>query len=464
VYEFRERRCSRFKISKGQTFRGQELIIKNNPTVFSLTERRVKMMKSFFAILTLFVFLFSLGMVSKATAQDRPWVLGVTVPLTGAYADEAEDQVRAATLAVEEINAAGGILGRKIKMVVEDTRLKPDIAVQKARKLIEKDGVHVIVGEVSSGNTVAMAAETQKANVFHMGMAGSDDATGKNCHRHFFTVDPSAHQMAYGTMSVFLDEIKGPKKWVFITSDYTWGHTSYNGAIRALKERNATEVGNILSPLACPDYTPYLTKAMQSGAEVLGGIVYGGDQQKLLTQANEFGLKKKMQIVMIVGCQSANWASGPDVMEGIYAGLPWDWNIPYPHAKELGEKCLKRFGSPPAWSASQVYASIIVAFDVIRRTGNPPEKFNADLCVWLTEGLKYKVTKGWEQFRECDHRAIQEFFVGVGKNKKEMKNKFDMFKIVGHVTGPKLMLTCPETQCKLEPYTNLDKKTIWIEQ
>jgi ABC-type branched-subunit amino acid transport system substrate-binding protein len=412
-------------------------------------------------VLSLAVMMCVMGMAFKADAAGKPWVLGVIAPLTGPYADESEDQVRSATLAMDELNAAGGILGREIKMVVEDNRMKPSITIQKTRKLIEEDGVHVLVGGVSSSCALARNAEVQKYNVLNFGMAGTNDATGKACHRHFLTANPSATQMASGAASVFFEKFPHLKKWFFITADYSWGHTCYEYASKAVEKRGGTVVGNILSPLGCPDFTPYLTKAMQSGADVVDGIVYGADQQKLLTQAYELGLKKKMKIVMSVGCQTANYACGPTVMEGVYVGLPWDWSVPYPNARAYAEKCLKRFGRPPAWSPSNVYTSVIVGFDAVRRAGKPPEDFNAELCIWLLEGHRYRVTKGWEEIRACDHRAIQEYFVAVGKNEKQMENKWDMFEIIGTLNGPELMRTCEEAGCTLEPFTQLEKEGVW---
>ena len=232
---------------------------------------------------------------SHVLAEEK-MVVGVLCPLTGPYSFEAEGQANFAQLAAEEINAAGGVLGRKMEIVVEDTMLKPGIGVQKARKLIDQ-GVKYLTGGVSSSVVLAVSKVANEAGVLHLGIGGSNDLTGENCNKHHFNMDTAAYQMATGTGAIVVDQLKLPKDWFCITADYTWGHTCLDSVKRMLGKRGGKVVGNIMVPITEQDFSSALTKAMASNAPVLCVIVYGSGQGKVLQQAHEFGLKNKMKIV-----------------------------------------------------------------------------------------------------------------------------------------------------------------------
>lgn len=127
----------------------------------------------------------SMGFPAIVQAQgDQPVKLGVDNPLTGTYAITGRNELHGMELAVEQINAKGGILGRPAKLIVEDsTSGDAGVAVQKARKLIDRDKVDFLVGNVNSGLTMAMSAVAYEKGVFLMDPGGhADPITGKECH------------------------------------------------------------------------------------------------------------------------------------------------------------------------------------------------------------------------------------------------------------------------------------------
>src|SRR4051812_22020233 len=95
--------------------------------------------------------------IIKARAQQTPLRIGLVDPLTGVYAAVANNEVMGAKLAVEQINAKGGIMGRPIELLVEDSANDVGTGVQKARKLIERDQVTFLIGDVNSGIAQAIA-------------------------------------------------------------------------------------------------------------------------------------------------------------------------------------------------------------------------------------------------------------------------------------------------------------------
>ena len=395
----------------------------------------------FMVLIVAAVFLFS----NQAVRAEEKIVVGVLCPLTGPYSFEAESEANFALLAAEEINAAGGVMGRKIEIVVEDTMLKPGIGVQKARKLIDK-GVKYLTGGVSSSVVLAISKVANEAGVLHMGIGGSNSLTGKYCNKHHFNLDTAAYQMATGTGSVVVDELGLPKEWYCITADYTWGHTCLESVKKMLQKRGGKVVGNIMVPIREQDFSSALTKAAASGAPVLGVIVYGTGQGKLLQQAHEFGLKKKMKIVVVASDLTVATVTGGEAIQGVYLGMPWYWNIQNPVTIALNKRYVAKYGKPAAWPGAQVYDSVRVMAMAMEKA----KSFDVAKLIPVLEGMKFQTSKSPEQIRACDHRAIQDWYVGIGKAPGEMKSKWDVMKIIGKVGGEGIMDTCAETGCQMK--------------
>lgn len=404
----------------------------------------VDMIKRFGCFVILVVAVCLVGYASQVQAKDKIKI-GLLTPLTGPYSFEAQGEVNFAKLAAEELNASGGILGRQVQIVVEDTMLRPGIGVQKAGMLIEK-GVKFLTGGVSSAVVLAVSKTAQQAGVLHMGIGGSNALTGSGCNRYFFDLDTAGYQMAMGTGAVVLDQLKLPKKWFCITADYTWGHTCLDSVKKMLAQRGGEVVGNIMVPIRETDFSSAITEAMASKAPVLCVIVYGAGQGKCLQQAYDFGLKKKMKIVVVASDLTIATVAGQKAVEGVYLGMPWYWNIQEPTTIALNKRYVAKYGKPSAWPGAQEYDSIKVLAKAIEET----KSLEVNRLIPVLEGMEFQTSKGPEKIRACDHRAIQEYYVGIGKSPNEMANKWDVMNIVGKVGGEKIMYTCKETGCNMK--------------
>ena len=158
---------------------------------------------------------------------DTPIKIGLDNPLTGTYAAVGKNELIGCQLAVDQINAKNGILGRKIELLVEDsTSGDAGTAVQKARKLIERDNVDFLVGNVNSALAQAMAQVSNEKGVLHVVPGGhTDPITGADCKWNVFRVCNTT-RMEANAVSSLLFETYG-KKWHFITPDYAFGHTLF---------------------------------------------------------------------------------------------------------------------------------------------------------------------------------------------------------------------------------------------
>ena len=238
---------------------------------------------------------FASPFVIKARAEE-PIKFGLDDPFTGTYAELGKNEQIGCELAIEEINAKGGILGRQAMLVSEDsTSTDTGTAVQKAHKLIERDKVDFLLGNVNSAMALAIGEVSNQAKILHIVTGGHTDAvTGTDCHWNVFRVCNTTRMETNSVSKLLFD--KFGKKWYFITPDYAFGHTLQQGFEASLKKFGGTEVGASLTPLGATDYSSFLIKAQAADPDVIIFLTAGQDAVNSLKQAVQFGLEKKFHI------------------------------------------------------------------------------------------------------------------------------------------------------------------------
>src|SRR5262249_3892813 len=238
--------------------------------------------------------LFSPPILSFAQGET-PIKIGMHDPLTGTYAAEGESEVRGAKMALAEINAKGGLLGRKLDLVIEDDAANAGLAAEKAHKLIEQDKVSLLMGAVSSATALSVNQVAHDKGMVYMVTGGhTDPVTGSQCHWTTFRVCTTTYMLAAGLAETLYKKFGG--KWYFITPDYAFGHTLQESYAKLLKQMGGTVLGNSLSPLGTTDFSSYLIKAQQSKPDVLINLCDGQDLVNSMKQAAQFGLMKKFPI------------------------------------------------------------------------------------------------------------------------------------------------------------------------
>ena len=270
--------------------------------------------------------------------------IGMVDPLTGAYAAPAGNEVMGARLAVEQINAKGGILGRQVELLVEDSANDVGTGVQKARKLIERDQVNFMIGDVNSAVAAAIAQVTAEKKILHIVSGGhTDSITGKDCKWNVFRVCNTTRMEANSVSSVLFS--KYGKKWHFITPDYAFGHTLYDACTDNLKKLGGSVTGNELTPLGTTDFSAYLIKARAANPDVMILVVQGSDMINCLKQ----------------------WCSSASTSRSMSPERSRSWNrLPRCHRKRAsGSGCSNGTGSsrasPASTSSSPTFARSIAA-------------------------------------------------------------------------------------------------------
>ncbi len=264
---------------------------------------------------------------------ETPIKVGMVDPITGVYAAVAKSEVEGAQLALAQITAKGGILGRPVELLVEDSANDVGTGVQKTRKLIDRDGVDFVLGDVNSAIAYAMAQVTSEKKKLHIVPGGhTDPITGKDCRWNVFRVCNTTAMDSNAIADTLIE--KFGNKWYFLTPDYAYGHTLQAGFEKKLKEHGGTSAGDLL-PIGTVDFSAALIKAKSFGPQVLIDIMGSQDQVNSLKQFVQFGLDKSMAVGGALFELESILAVPNEARIGWWT-MEWYWDQPgVPHVAEF---------------------------------------------------------------------------------------------------------------------------------
>ncbi len=416
--------------------------------------------------------------VRRALADDKPpigtWpagsqgdsvTIGATVPRTGTYAEQGEDELKGMELAVEHINEGNelikkispkttkGVLGKQVKLVVADSGAKPNDAVQEQQRFISENKIVLMTGSTSSAVAVALNKLAQREHVLYVvAISGSNDTTGKDCERYSFRQCFYGQTAAAAIGPVLVKNFGKNKKAAYLTPDYTYGHTVTKSMQDYLATAGWTTATNQVAPLGAPDYSSYLLNVVNSGADFLLNVNWGHDAVLSTQQAKQFGVLDKMKLVIPYQTPFLAKEVGPELTAGVFAATDFWWTLEdkYPLAKMFVEAFDKKYGYKPEWGANNAYMQFAMWARMVEETGSfyPP-----DVIKTYEKGETIPTTVGECHFRPEDHQLVRPVVIVRGKQPKDMKNKEDFWEVLEVVPGEGLMQKPDTFGCNLGAYT-----------
>jgi branched-chain amino acid transport system substrate-binding protein len=336
--------------------------------------------------------------------------IGMVDPLTGVYAAIARGEVDGAQYALEQVNKAGGILGRQVDLLVEDSANDVGTGVQKTRKLIDRDEVDIIFGDVNSGIAYAMSQVTSEKKKLHLVTGGhTDPITGKDCKWNVFRVCNSTTMDVNAIADTLIE--KFGKKWYFLTPDYAYGHSVQAGFEKKLKEKGGSFAGDLI-PLGTPDYSAYLIKAKANGPNVLIDLMAGADQVNTLKQFVQFGLNKEMAIGGTL-FELESVLAVPDEAKIGWWTMEWWWDQPnIPAVKQFSDAMKARTGKTATARNWFGFAAIHTAALI----ANQEKTLDAPKLAKALQGFKLPPEVALQPnqpfYRAGDHELMSTVFVG----------------------------------------------------
>lgn len=364
--------------------------------------------------------------------------IGLNYPETGPYSKQGLDQKRAAEIAVEEINASGGILGKKIQLVYRDTKTNAKIAKANAVELFDKEGVPMIFGGSSSAEAIETGqVALQKNKLFFGTLTYSTETTGEYGHKHIFRECYDSY-FAANALADYLKKNFAGKKYFYITANYTWGWTTESVLRAVTSTKDINEHPEVLTKLGADDFTKALTQAKESNAKVLVLSLFGRDMEIAVKQAYEMGLKKNMQIIVPDLNDDMAQGAGPEAMEGVVGTTPWIWNVPFIYKYQQGiafvEKFEKKYHRYPTTSGASAYVILQEYKSAVERAGT----FDTKPVIKALEGHKYTGLKDQQFWRDWDHQSVQTVYAVKCKPAaavKKSKYQQDYFDIINVMKG-----------------------------
>ena len=377
-----------------------------------------------------------------ARAQNTPIKIGFPVPLTGAFSAEAQDQVKAAELAVKEFNEKGGFNGRKAELLVRDDKLNPGEAATRTLELIEKDKVDFVVGSLSAATQLSINAVCRDRKIIFNSISQSDAINeAKDWSMYTFHEALNPHMTA-GAVARYAFPKYG-KKLVYLTADYAYGHEMVRGFQRAGQAMGTQMLADIRFPLGTSDFSAFLPRIQSLKPDILVMCNFGRDQLNAIKQATDFGLKATTKIVSPVLLFTARVAGGADVFDGVVGGTSYYWGMEdkVPAAKVFNDKFRKAYGGAvPSDYGALGYAGVR---SVLQAVLDAKSTESMKVSIALRQ-LRYNWYKGDQFYRKCDHQSVQSVIIVESKS-KGMKDKNDVFNVV-HIENPdeKNLRTCDE--------------------
>jgi branched-chain amino acid transport system substrate-binding protein len=379
---------------------------------------------------------------------ETPIKIGMHDPFTGTYAAEGESEKRGALMALAEINAKGGINGRKVQLVTEDEGANAGLAAQKAHKLIEQDKVDFLMGAVSSATALSVNQVAHEKGMLYMVTGGhTDPVTGSQCHWTTFRICTTTYMLAAGLADTLYKKFGG--NWYFITPDYAYGHTLQAAYAKLLQGFGGKVLGNSLSPLGTTDFSSYLIKAQQSKPDVLVLLVDGQDLVNCMKQAAQFGLMKKFAIGGGLSELEVLRALPKEAKQGWWT-LEWYWDQPNtPHVKEW-VAAYQKAHPDGTWPSARTWFGY-AGLHSIAMGANKAKSNEAVKVAKALEGLELppeiKLQPNKVYFRPGDHQLMSSEFPGEILPDGKYPH---MFKVADIVAGDKIALPVKDTGCKLD--------------
>jgi branched-chain amino acid transport system substrate-binding protein len=392
----------------------------------------------------------AIGFPALVRGQTDKIKIGHLTPLTGflgALGAYAQLGIR---MAQEEINAAGGVMGRQLDIMSEDS-VNPATAATKAQRMLDQDGATVLMGEINSASalTIMQVADRNKRLFMQIG-ARSDALRGKNCNRYTFHVDiPSTVMVNAVGKALVRDNMMKGKKFYTLTADYIFGHDLARAAKSFFDANGGQLIGDELVATDVTDFSPYLLKIRQAKPDVVCSNLAGNQVTNLIKQYAEFGLPYP-----IVGFNlntADAWAAGDGNLSGTWPTV-WFHSLDVPTSRTFVANFTKKYGKPPENHAWIEYASLKMMAQAMSETKSTETD---RLIAYFEKETQFDILKGRKgYFRNWDHQLMQEAYPFTVKAKGKAKDQWDTLELGAAIPGPKeslesIALTKEQNPCAM---------------
>jgi len=326
----------------------------------------MKKSKALVGLILAVALIFSFG-VSQSIAADTIKV-GIVLPLTGKLAKFGEIENKSFLMALKEINAAGGVNGKKIELIIEDTTGKPDVGRSAIEKLITQDKVVMLGGGYSSSVTWATIAVAQQNKVPFLVNTGSADKITEQGWEYIFRLNPPVSEYP-GAFASFLETIATDVKTVAILHENSlFGQSGSKKFVKRCEALGLEVVMKEGYEAGAIDFKPLLIKVKAKKADLVYMISYIMDASLLMRQSKELNLNPKLFVGGAAGFTLPEFQKNAGKASNyVYSATLWTPSVPYPGAQAYYDKFVEIYNEPTEYHGAEAYSAMYVIADTLKR-------------------------------------------------------------------------------------------------
>jgi branched-chain amino acid transport system substrate-binding protein len=365
--------------------------------------------------------LIALAAVAPVAARAADNIkIGFPIPLSGPTAVYGKPILAGAEMAIAEINAAGGVLGRKLELLSRDSKANADEAVRIARELIIKDNVDFLAGTLTSAEAPAVSTVSKENKIVFVAPTSKSLILTDEAHIHpyIFRVasNTDVEGLAGATVMARWQEVKTVAT---IAPDYAYGRDSISGFTAALKKLrpDITIVDSQWPKLGEPDFTAFITAQMSKKPDAIYCSLFAGDFVTFSKEATPLGYFKAVNYRLVdgaeVGTPDEAQALGADYPYGVigdsYDPVIWNGNEPPEHKKYIADlKAFTKSEYASGWSIVG-YQTIYALAEGIKKAGDT----KSDDVAKAMLGMTFDTPVGQRTFSVKSHETFAPEFWGV---------------------------------------------------
>ena len=400
------------------------------------------MKKSSWIIVSVFLFTF---LISGA-ASAKP-IAGLLFPISGPFSAMGTDMRNGSLIAIEELNAKGGVLGKPIEVIMGDDELKAPVAIRKYKEMVDGEGIKFIGGTLSGAVSVAVNEWACKNKAVYIAFCHSSMPLGKEFCGNGFVSGMIPYQTGVATAKYAFKNLG--KSWMIVTQDYRFGHDELAAWLVTSEKMGGKFLGNIYSPLGQTDYSAHIPRIVATNPDILVINVYGQSLDSIIKQLGEAGLTdKKMKFVIPKSHLTTIKGAGAFYTENFYGGHEFYWTLQekFPKAKKFVEAYGKKYGVPPSQDSEGGYTGTRAMFESMNMAKTTTD---VDKLIKTLKGFKMDYNKGPEEFRACDHMRTTSCVIVRGIGAKA--SGWNYGEVVAEIPWQETLESC-ENNAKDIPY------------
>lgn len=369
--------------------------------------------------------------------------IGILTDMSGVYADAGgKGSVAAAEMAIAD--AGGEVLGKPIKLISADHQNKPSLGSSIARKWIDKDGVDMIAGLLTSSVALAVQKLASEKGVITISEGpGATELTEEDCTKYGIHYVYDTYSLPVGTATAVVKN--GGKTWFFITADYAFGHSLQQHTTEVVDKLGGKVLGSVDAPLSTADFSSYLLQAQASGAEVIALANAGQDTVNAIKQANAFGIVKGgQQMVGMLVFLSDVKSLGLKTAQGLQFTTAFYWD-----RNEASRKWSKRFmektGHMPTMVQAGMYSAVANYIKAVKAAGTDDgDAVRAQLG-------KMKIHDFFAENGKIEPNGLMrhDMYLVKVKTPEESKGPWDLLDVVSTIPGDVAYIPLADSVCPL---------------